>query len=297
MREDTTLGDQIEATLGPFVEVKEPPSLLWHYTDRVAFEGIAKNGQFWATDYRHLNDTEELAIGVRAVKDVAQQLVTERGRQAFLWESFLAHYDAANLQARYGAIVVVSLSAKKDDLSQWRAYGNAMTGGGYSIGINFEGVGDALFECQYSENSFKKLVRRRFRALDAVCAGLLAAGNDRDEVRYGFLSRAYMEAGGSIPCLKHHAFKAENEWRLVQFLDDEACKRLKTRAQGKVPYIEVDLPTDSKGQPRIECVYAGPSDDPGAAVAEAESFLTSNGYRSGLVRASTIPLRRTHRSQ
>jgi hypothetical protein len=39
------------------------PEVIYHYTSAQALEKIIKNGQIWATNYRYLNDSQEIGYG------------------------------------------------------------------------------------------------------------------------------------------------------------------------------------------------------------------------------------------
>lgn len=109
----------------------------------------------WATDYRFLNDSEEGYIAERAIRDIATRLAAEPKMLSTFWTSFLAHYPRAKPTEQFASILVTSFSEEENDLSQWRAYGKAMSGGGYAIGFRAADLND-LVKCQYSELSFGK---------------------------------------------------------------------------------------------------------------------------------------------
>jgi hypothetical protein len=107
---------------------------LYHYTDYRALEGMLRTGEFWFTDIFHLNDSVELKYGAELAKDVVRACPLKTSNRAVGWfcdgmmdllehglrEVFLFH--------------VASFTQLRDELSQWRAYGQG--GRGVSIGIS-----------------------------------------------------------------------------------------------------------------------------------------------------------------
>jgi hypothetical protein len=110
-------------------------SPLHHYTDLRALRGIIETGEFWFTDYRHLNDPSELTHGVDVAHEVARA-IAERSNdnrvRAFV-ENLLdlfrhdSYADTLNF-------FIASFSAAGDDLGQWRAY--ADNGHGIALGLS-----------------------------------------------------------------------------------------------------------------------------------------------------------------
>jgi hypothetical protein len=41
----------------------EPSGTLYHYTDAYGLQGILRSKQVWATEFRHMNDRNELREG------------------------------------------------------------------------------------------------------------------------------------------------------------------------------------------------------------------------------------------
>lgn len=106
---------------------------LYHYTDATGLDGIIKNQQIWFTRYTHLNDPTELEYGM----SIASDLLIEIGKNSDLRIKFFC--DMINdlfthKQFRNAFdVFVASFSRDKDDLGQWRGYGD--NGRGFSLGL------------------------------------------------------------------------------------------------------------------------------------------------------------------
>ncbi|WP_341514536.1 DUF2971 domain-containing protein (plasmid) [Rhodococcus qingshengii] len=143
-------------------------NVLYHYTDAAGLHGILKSSTIWATDSRHLNDTDEIAFSAGAVAAEIRRLAeglpdltaAEIAECADYFESrkngqmpagpYLAPrrdalWAVANqldsldgLGAFTGesraSTFVACFSELGDSLSQWMGYGNS--GGGYAIGFS-----------------------------------------------------------------------------------------------------------------------------------------------------------------
>jgi hypothetical protein len=106
------------------------PELLWHYTNADGFQGIVTNGTFRFSHARLLNDTTEVALGWQRV---TEELEAEIASQVHLEEFYTMTKVVATGVHRDYHYFVFALSARKDSLSQWRAYGSG--GAGYSLGF------------------------------------------------------------------------------------------------------------------------------------------------------------------
>ena len=55
------------------IQPKEPPDLLFHYTNAGGLLGILSTSRIWATNYRFLNDSSEIAYGAAIFEAVVQE--------------------------------------------------------------------------------------------------------------------------------------------------------------------------------------------------------------------------------
>jgi hypothetical protein len=72
---------------------------LYHYTDGRGLKGVIESGEFWFTDYRHLNDPSELIHGIDMAQAVALMLATSAdGRVQLFLETFKDMFQARELR-------------------------------------------------------------------------------------------------------------------------------------------------------------------------------------------------------
>jgi hypothetical protein len=106
---------------------------LYHYTDAAGLEGIIKNQQFWFTSYTHLNDPSEIAYGMA----IASELLSDIGQASdprikIFCDMVNDLFTHENMKGAFG-FFIASFSRERDDLGQWRAYGD--NGRGFALGL------------------------------------------------------------------------------------------------------------------------------------------------------------------
>jgi len=121
------------------------PELVYHYTSSEGMSGIVESGALWATDVLFMNDTTEAVYGFKVVRDAVAEWVSaldagDDRRQLLHAIEFVPELIPQ--------VFVVSFSARRDDLSQWRAYCRA---GGYSLGFDRTMLGAGLQVCEYDK--------------------------------------------------------------------------------------------------------------------------------------------------
>lgn len=153
------------------MDLHEAHPLLWHYTTATGLNGILKSHQLWATNFRYLNDDEELRgfferkfpalLKTGIDKGVERVLSTARGR-----EMLKVAGDVEGIKANFSKGLCESLtsttlgldvyvtsfcypSSRRDLqnglLSQWRGYGHD---GGYAITFDTFGLNDLIHKEQ-----------------------------------------------------------------------------------------------------------------------------------------------------
>lgn len=279
---------------------------LYHYTDGAGLKGILENGSLWFSDYRRLNDPSELQHGIEIAGDVIRFMKTGPDARVGM---FLDHVQELLTNPRVievSEFFIASLSKRRDDLGQWRAY--AADGRGYAIGFS-----PKLFKIDPShtpaDNFFVSPVvydiweafQRHELAIDEA-AGIFhetAIANEElmsdPEVGWPFAVDLAFEllADPLIwNCLttKHPAFKHEQEIRLVIMGAREALlPRVRTRLRGGevVPYISQAMPVTEPHS--IGEVLVGPA-APAGAEQSVRLLLDTLGISAPVAR-SEIPYR------
>lgn len=210
----------------PGIEGQRLPSTLYHYTDIYGLQGIYEKGELWATNGLYLNDTSELNLGLLTVTVEIQRrriaLLERVNRRLQAGEELAPNSELAELDILYDIVeggrhysqcYVVSLSAKHDQLSQWRAYAKD----GYCIGFATAELKECLTEGQYigrvqygdkrTELHAKKIVR-----LSRALWRASASGGFDDELRkFMVMSEVVKEAA----FVKDSNFVEEKEVRII----------------------------------------------------------------------------------
>jgi hypothetical protein len=118
---------------------KPIPEILWHYTSYEAFRNIIESRSIWATDYRFLNDSEEVIHSRNLAYELIEELPETVGRgypaRRFMQQLVDGLFRLGPLRKEEAMVLVSSFSENGDQLSQWRGYANNACG--VSIGLDF----------------------------------------------------------------------------------------------------------------------------------------------------------------
>jgi Protein of unknown function (DUF2971) len=262
------LDTQVSGILGD--QAANRPDMLWHYTNATGFLGICRSGKLWATNTDYLNDASEMRHARRLVlKAVFDSRSKAQNREEHEMLNLVC--DCMGSDATR-PVFVTSLSAAKNELSQWRAYGGA-TGSfalGFSVTSMLAAIGKnteirfSLYKCIYDEAGSQSLCQQfvdrlleEFRAQRAV---LKPGANDYQEMM-DLVHEAVRLFDTLAPLIKHPDFIAEAEWRLVSDPVDLTKRpiRLREGKTGVVPYVELTIAKD-KSDPRFTVhTLVGPS--------------------------------------
>ena len=114
---------------------------LYYYCSAKTFESILKNKEFWLSDVSRSNDYAEISVFFNRVKEKLKEKLEclgaattqdpERYRRVYM--SALRRIDEAMMHSYFFAMCFTTL---KDNLSQWRAYGD--DGCGFCLEIDYE---------------------------------------------------------------------------------------------------------------------------------------------------------------
>jgi hypothetical protein len=234
------------------------PTPLWHYTSYAGFQGIIESKRIWASEYRFLNDREELLHA----KELAETLAEEEPE--FIGEQFPARdtvkravkmvFNAGHLQDERHRVMVASFSASGDQLSQWRGYADDSRG----VSIAFDlghlrppkeiGTTVTFAPCLYRQADKAALLKSAFAhyrdGIQNWWESLIATARLKAHattLKIGLAQKLVQEHEPALratlrhyhatlefdllrvaPLLKHESFHEENEWRLVLPLNPES---------------------------------------------------------------------------
>lgn len=271
--------------------------LAWHYTDFRGLQGLL-SGSVWASSAAYLNDTQE----IRAAIEIATRVIAEYPELNAEYPNTLGMTNADIFRHFDGRdIFVASFSQKRDDLSQWRAYGKK--GPAFAVGLNPRTLNEQGSKVQfefvrvrYNRERIEASIRRRLRrysekakeTINSASPGLKAV-----DFSVFFTTEIVRLAARS----KDSSFRSEREWRLVRNIGwtNSHVRKFKFREFGSlvIPYVEVPLHQTNDGaaiDSPIKEIIVGPSPHPEALKHSVEMMAAVQGLRVE-VSSSSIPLR------
>jgi hypothetical protein len=139
------------------VEGRPAPPMLYHYTNAGGLRGILESGVLWVSDLFSMNDPSELRHGLVPAISILKQRAAGGLPETSTFASVFERFDIdAGIEAA-AHFFALSFSGERDDLSQWRAYGD--DGRGFVLGFDTSALeaafikhGDALIpqNCTFS---------------------------------------------------------------------------------------------------------------------------------------------------
>jgi len=278
------------------------PQDLYHYTSANGLVGMLQDNRLWATNASYLNDFSELLYA----QELAYKILDDHrsyGNGPAL-EAFLTEAMKEVKNPSYD-VYVVCFCAKKDQLSQWRAYGNAVS----SFCLSFRFTQSAL-NVAHPRSVIRKVLYKRedqvdllSQMVDRFCETLLAYEHeselsDESEATAKMLASLFRENFGEcFFWLKNPAFAEEDEWRIAllhprkTFIESRIAPPLYRVQEGQVvPYRELALTVDNGGRKRrlpLTGVRIGPSRHPELSVDAVTRLVTSVGFSLNDVDIST----------
>lgn len=275
--------------------LREPPDLLYHYTNQAGLLGIVRNNCIWATKAQYQNDAKELQHTLdlsRGVIETLRQANTSPEEERLLRAMKQRADSLMSIN-----IFVSSFSVHKDMLSQWRGY--CPGGNGYSIGFYSPKIkaimaaqGLRLVPCVYQPTEHNQLVselvREMLNALRDDLTRAVPLKHSLHERSIQYMHRLFLLA----PIIKHNTFSEEGEWRAVStpMAYNDANVAYRPGTSMLVPYLIVKLADEPNNLP-IREIVVGPTPHPELASDSVAGFLMSRGIAGFNVNASRIPFR------
>ncbi|WP_460163627.1 DUF2971 domain-containing protein [Pseudomonas sp. S2_F03] len=246
---------------------------LFHYTDAGAVKSILENQEFWLTDIRFLNDSQELNDGVVFILDALSALKKKReGDDQFIlrainelrlsFETHISHWIDSQ------PIFVCSFSKSGNQLSQWRAYGS------YAIEFDSDRLwGDIdLFECFYDSDKKNKIVAEEVsQSVQGLAQDFMVHGDEITEDSLIHLSTLVRTAS----TFKDANFYEEQEVRCAIDLS-LPNENLKFRQRGNllIPYTAVKFTVGC-----IKAIHVGPMRDQDLAYTAMKTFVANTEHQ------------------
>ena len=274
----------VDAKLESQPEADKVQQTLYQYTTAAGLKGIFETQQLWFTDYRYLNDPGEFRYGLdlarKTIDDANSEVIDPK--QAIFLETVrdLLSSERMDLGLR---VFISCFSRARNDLGQWRAYGD--NGHGFAIGfshqmfriVDAEGlspvektfVTSVTYDTEHASN-------RHRESINEACKIYLKAAVENENLLHdptimnSFIRELTMSlVGGQLIwdsiTAKHPAYSYEEEVRQVIFgAVDSLAGEIKTRVRGSeiVPYVAAPWRVREKGM--IEEIVVGPAASLGA---------------------------------
>ena len=275
---------------------EESPKVLWHYTNLNGMMGILGTQTLRASDISLLNDGEEYSLGIDFIKSYLssnflhdyfpEQEGSEKYKkyiEEIIWQLDRMLYPRDLAYGKY----VVSLSGARDQLSQWRGYGN----NGYAIGFKYKELkrdvenipelnnrakGD-IFELNkvyYVGSSSDLRNVKKFNKLFDSIARMMREEKDADIFTHNQDLYHYLPIYS--PYVKHEGFEEEDEYRILVGSNRPPAGYSPTKF-GPRAYVDVGFSRKS-----IYKVAIAPGDNRDVRLFAAQRFLQGNGYTDAL---------------
>ena len=211
-------------TFDPFLaDGENPPSapaILYHFTDSQGLFAILRSRRLWASLATELNDASEVKHAIDVAEEILRHRVDVNAPEDFC-EYVLRYFDPRAVPTGHylrADPYVVSLCRRNDQLLHWSYYASSGTG----VAIGFESSqlcrnGFDLFPVRYDRDDQTRFLRRLIEASFKTVADL--APSMLYEARVGRCKIAADMTATYLrllsPRMKHPAFSAEEEWRLL----------------------------------------------------------------------------------
>jgi hypothetical protein len=269
--------------------------IVYHYTSVAAARAMVETRTIWMSEFTAMNDASEFAYA----RDRLVALLTNRNVYVETLARTCVIFALEGLTANTG-LLLGSLTARRDDLGQWRSYAN--NGAGCVLGIDARYLeheaGVAIRTVLYEEALVDKMLRT---ALEVVQAQAEEAPGDIDE-----LMEFARHLVADLFNIKHPGFADEREVRIARMLvrqsdgslEDVGGNRtvggatpvlpvaVRTGAYGKTRYIALPLIRED-GSSAIVSAGLGPTMSNSDAATQ-ENYFASHGLD---VWRSTLPYR------
>lgn len=245
---------EAEKVIESFVQTlpKEPPPIIYHYTNEAGLRGILETGQIWLTDIFRLNDPSELRHGLGHALEMLKTGIVNGSPEfsgfARGLETFFRHVGVEEC----GHFFLCSFSSCGDDLGQWRAY--ADNGRGYALGFDGKAL-ESGFTGAPSQNTEGFYVTYDDGVLDKVLGQVIEAylrlpnlGRIlRNRINPPELADLYTWLSVYLLRVslffKHQAYSNEKEYRFLEFFGADVPPpnmKLRARPYSLVRYREFD---------------------------------------------------------
>lgn len=248
--------------------------------------------ELWATSASYMNDLEEFEHGKRLFCDALEEWSAGPEGVQVGWAVETMREIAEASDGRN--VFCACLSAKADDLNQWRGYADG--GRGCCVSYAYEGLVEAVSPTTgwiaYAADDQRALVGRIVRGfLEAV--GTLDARGERERLEPLFRRQLGRFLPTVFPFFKHSSFHEEQEFRVV-YSPSERSEPLpvhfRTDGSRLIPYVKLGTRTE-EGPAALPLTHVmfGPGSKGANNEAALRRLLDTRGLQGVDVKGSAIP--------
>ncbi len=270
------------------------PDKLYHYTSKTGFLGIIKNKTLWASEILFMNDSKESKIPYEIFEELLSLEKNSDVKEKLKKENVTFDFNDFYKSFEGFGYYVISFSEKKDDLNQWRLYGDNASG----ICIEFDTsyLLETLNKCNQNKIDLKKCIYNKNEQILEI-QKLIDSIKSENTPIYSIIPKLLKFS----TYFKHESFKDEQEWRIVIENVEKAQKNARCGKNLFIPYCEVKiekekLPVEDENRyPWLGNITLGPCNDELAKnSANQVCLLNGIGFSKNLHRdllKSDIPYR------
>lgn len=259
------------------------PEKLYHYTNTDAAINIIESGEFWLTHVKYFNDRKEYYDGVELILELLSSRASELGdelllelRNIFLGEQW---------QDKPLTVGVLSFSAQRDLLSQWRGYTKQNLG----IALGFNAVGLCSQEIKAHLRSCVYLSEEKAAIVNKIVDEALRKFGKENKSINEVASEVFWLFQEAAITFKNIAFHEEDEWRLITFpfAQNDRKWNFRSGASTIIPFVKLKINLKFC----LEEVLVGPSSNQALTKNSLYYMMLKNEIWKNNVVPSSVPYR------
>ena len=239
------------------------PQILYHYTDANAFAGIITKKEIWASHIRFMNDYTEFKFAIDKFKELIEEFI--KGKK--IVDKTSSEEIIEKFETLIGKIdvFIFSLSEKKDELNQWRAYGKSIPN--YSLAFNenklVQNASIISTKDEIIEYIERYVYKNGHNPISKILLPCIYDGEKQNNLLKEILEDSYKKALEKkdfitkftefiskkfifyAPLIKNKDYIDEKEWRIVVLFDEynQYVTEKKKKQENKINILKDD--TDS----------------------------------------------------
>jgi len=288
------------------IEAKTIPDTIYHYTDQKGLLGILESGKIHVTDIFGLNDPSEVRHGINHVCNILTAEAKDRHPATREFADRIIEIINVGDMDKIASFYVACFSCDKEDLGQWRAYGD--NGNGYAIGFDRKLLENAFigqdghnetFPISYDEDElceiYKQIVKEVLLLTEMPEGKDLSNAIIKKFIKQLFLNLTILIFRVAV-LFKHKAYENEKEYRFLKVRgvnEPNDDLEYRTRLNSVIRFTELHWKIE--GQDILREIVIGPAADKILATSSANNCLRAAGFDPDSINISKskIPYRNT----